>query len=151
MSDDKPGLTEDMVRKLLAMNPQLRGDGKTTKDVLADVKGRTAPPPIAAPASASAARPDLDKTLSELERDHKEHGAEADKRDDTLARQLASVGDQANAITAQARELVMRVFLAKDPDLTSAESARILAKEKAFLDRVGFSLEGLLAEKRKKR
>ncbi len=168
---DKPSeVTEELVRKLLQMNPNLRGDGKTTKEVLETVRGNlsgTPSTPQAAPTSSSAAvgkapnhsppsrpataaAPDLDGVLLRCSRQHDAALLEQKKEDDAIAAALRTCDDEERRARQRAHEIMIEAILGQDPGLQRPENLAVIDREKAFLSTIAFTLEKLLAAKRKR-
>jgi hypothetical protein len=144
--EKKEGLTEDMVRKLLQMNPQLRGEGKTTRDVLSSVLGAkpsTEPKPVKSEAT-------VDGVVARMARDLDAWTLAHKRERDIAAKQAKDLNDELNRITALACERMIEAVLAEDPGLVDPQNVALLEKEKAFLAHIGFSISKVLAAKHKR-
>ncbi len=158
MSEEKApaALTEHMVRLLLQMNPHLRGDGQTTKEVLELVRRdaartiRRSPEERAAARAAAAPARDLDAALLQLSRRLAADSLTHKKEADAIEAVLEQCDEQERRARAQALELLTAAILEQDPGLSLRENALLLEQEKSFLGSIAFSLEQLFAEKRRR-
>ncbi len=154
---DTPPLTEDMVRKLLQMNPHLRGSGQTTKDVLQSVRARVsrgpaeaAPPSGTSSPKSAAPAPDLDGLLLALSRQRDAETIERKKEEELVATRLRQCDEEERRARAQALELLIDALLEQDPALVRPEHGSLLEGAKAFLARIEFTPDRFLAAKRKR-
>jgi hypothetical protein len=149
VSDDgKPSaLTEEMVRKLLQMNPHLRGEGQSTRDVLAGTQKTVAAAP-AAPAAAPKER-DLDAMLARMSREQSTWTIEHKKQQEALSKRNVELDAIARSAQADACALVIAALLESDPAISKPENKALLVAEKTFLANIAFSVDKLLAAKRK--
>ena len=140
---------EEMVRKLLQMNPHLRGDGQSTKDVmtvLAQAKGpeqKKAPPPVNTGVLIALGQ-EVAKLKERLAREHSEVEREARE----LQQRKQTLETQRKMLPAQACAQVIAALLRIDPNLTQRRPQVLLEQQKAFLDSIGFSVAKLNAAER---
>ena len=143
--------TEDMVRTLMKMNPNLRGDGQSTKDVVAILHGQApARPQVSQPAS----KPVGLNLNVELERVREELGrtlAALKERDTLLRAHTTALAAERKSQPLRACEQIIDIVLALDPNLTQRNHQVMLQKEKPFLDRIGFTHAKLIAAERDRR
>lgn len=152
--EQRLGVSKDVLRKLMQMNPNLRG-GKTTEDLMRQVKStmKDAPKPVAVqsntaqkPGSAispGAARSDiLDSVINAK--------AEFDKEMKRVDAEVKRLTEERVAFQQKALMKLIDECLAIDPGLTSPKSQYVLQQEKAFLDKLGFSMQKLI-ERQKQR
>ncbi len=149
--EQRLGVSKDVLRKLMQMNPNLRG-GKTTEDLMRQVKStiNTSPPPAkqgvspAAKSSVSApAKGDVLDAVLAARADFEQHM----KRFEAEQKRLL---DERSAYQQKALLKLIDECLAVDPGLTSPKSQYVLQQEKAFLDKLGFSMQKLV-ERQKSR
>jgi hypothetical protein len=140
--EERLGVSKDVLRKLMQMNPNLRG-GKSTEDLMRQVKttmkdsGKPGAPAGGAAQKTGTAKGDiLDSVLAA-----KTEFEAASKRYEVEMKRLQEEK------TATQQKLLLKLIdecLATDPGLTSPKSQYVLQQEKAFLDKLGFSMQKLV-------
>jgi hypothetical protein len=146
--------TEEMVRKLMQMNPHLRGDGQSTKDVMSVLSksqsmgaGQATAKP--APVTPTAA-PNLSVELARLREAYQVALHDFDKDEAALKTLAQDLEKQKKALGGKACEQVIVALLKLDPNLTQRKHQVMLEKEKAFLDSIGFTPAKLIAAERER-
>lgn len=136
----KPELTEELVRSILAMNPHLRGEGESTKQVLAKFQAQQAGPP---PAKAPEQR-QLHEVIMIARRELSDATLEVERRRRALDAKKSSLIAARRTMGDQARELIVEAFKAYDPTLLKPDHQALVTREKAFLEKVRFSGQVLM-------
>lgn len=137
------GVNKETLRAALRLNPALRKnlDTEAAIDALAKAPRAQDPEPQ------HGAQP-LSKDVSEaLPKIHEEHDA-AEKR---IAAEIQKLKKELDELPGKSRQRVFAVLLNADPGLTGPMTAAMLKREKAFLDKVGFSVDWFIDQKTKKR
>ncbi|MCC6806054.1 MAG: hypothetical protein IT381_01410 [Deltaproteobacteria bacterium] len=146
MSEGSGGPTEDMVRRLLQLNPQLRGDGQSTRDVVSHMQDQfnAGQQKQAAPAPAKGGL-SLAEEIERLKRAYGERTAGLRDEQAHAKTERAGLAAQRKSVAEQACARVIDALLASDPDLTADATLAQLDAHAAFLKRIGFSQQKLLA------
>ena len=151
----KQTVSPDVVRKLLEMNPALRERGMTTNIAMGQMNEAQANKPASGAvvkkpmSSASTSRPqsggpDLFSAVNEL----RTRLVSGSKRiDDEIAR----LTKEKAALTHAMRDQLTQWFVANDPNIQSPVSQRVLDQEKKFFDQLGFTIDGYIAARTKKK
>lgn len=144
--DKKPALNEAMVRAILTMNPQLRGDGESTKtvmDKMTAMQGGAAPAaPVTKPLPQA---PKLHEIVRDVRGRYGEEMTARDKQRAALLARRSALEGERRALGEAACEVLIETFRQFDPNLTRREHQVLLANEKSFFDSIRFSAERLLA------
>ncbi|MCC6809669.1 MAG: hypothetical protein IT381_19725 [Deltaproteobacteria bacterium] len=149
-NDEKPrGPTEEIVRKLLAMNPHLRGEGQTTKDVMGLVAKNMAQPQAAPEPELKAAAKSLGQAFDAIIAEHAAATAELAKQRAALKAFTETLEAQKKAALVQACQRVVEAIMRFDRDLTERRHQVLLEQEKAFLSSIGFTAQKLVEAERK--
>lgn len=139
------GISPEMARALLSMNPKLREEGKNTAWVVASgQKAAHQGAQLQAQPATKAAKSGGD-VFSEL--DVLRRNLEAEEQQIDL--QTKQLQEQKIKAKRTALEAFMKVLLAKDPEMLSPMTQQAVADNKVFLDRLGFSVKGFVEMKRK--
>ncbi len=153
--EQRLGVSKDVLRKLMQMNPNLRG-GKSTEDLMRQVKTtmkeapKEAPKPAAAPPPKSAVAPsggdkgDMLEAVLKSKHDFDAHN----KR---FEAELKRIQDERAAYHQKALNQLLDACLVIDPGLTSPKTQYVLQQEKAFLDKLGFSMQKLIERQKLRR
>jgi molecular chaperone GrpE (heat shock protein) len=158
-ADDKSRINEEMVRRLLQLNPQLRGDGKSTKDVLSIIQKTTTEQP-AAGAPPPAERPrELKQTaaigtaeqIRQIKARYSQRIAALKKEQAEIAAKSKLLASQKKAATDQACHRLIDAILRIDPDLLNRGTQTVMETEAAFLSQVAYSPQKLVAEEKRRR
>jgi hypothetical protein len=151
--EQRLGVSKDVLRKLMQMNPNLRG-GKSTEDLMRQVKSQMKEGPKAADARGESAKsaittPSSDKgdVLDAVMRTKSEYDTQMKRFDAELKR----IQDERTVFLQQALTKLIDQCLAVDPGLTSPKSQYVLQQEKPFLDKLGFSMQKLVERQKKTR
>ncbi len=156
--EQRLGVSKDVLRKLMQMNPNLRG-GKTTEDLMRQVKS-TMKDSGAKPATAAANKPQAPSSAiggkaagggGDILNAVTAARGDFDKETKRFDAELKRLQDERAAFQ---QKLLLRLIdecLAVDPGLTSPKSQYVLQQEKAFLDRLGFSMQKLVERQKSKR
>jgi len=141
------GISPEMARALLSMNPKMREDGKNTAWVIASgqqaanqgarVQAEAQKQPAAKPAT------DLYSSFDEIKR-------KLESDDKAIDLQIKALQEQKLRLKADALESAMRAIMQKDPEMLSPMTQQALTDRKAFLDRVGFNVKSYVDFKRNK-
>lgn len=137
---DAARTNEEMVRKLLAMNPTLR-QGQSTAELVHKINQKNG---VAQPAAPAAQAVNLVTELEALrvEFDQAQHQVTTERRTaEEQKRQLIAEKSRVRVMVCQ--ELVSAIRRI-DINLTDRKNQVLLDKEKAFLAEVGFKMESLL-------
>lgn len=137
-AQQKDGLSPEMARKLLAMNPAMRDRGMNTQNLVADSQKKGAKPAAVASTSDKGLHSELEAIRRHLD-DEEKRITEAQKqleRDRILAKEKSFAS-------------LVKWLLAKDPDITSPLNQQALKDEATLLGRIGFDMKRY-AEARKK-
>ncbi|MCC6808185.1 MAG: hypothetical protein IT381_12240 [Deltaproteobacteria bacterium] len=146
--EQQSGISPEMARTLLSMNPKLREEGKNTAWVVSSGQkaahqgSQKQKAAAAAPAAKPAAAGDVFSELDTLKRK-----LELDEQQFDLQLQQIQV-EKARAKQSTLEDF-MRVLINKDPELLSPMTQQALADKKAFLDKLGFSVKAFVEFKRK--
>lgn len=144
--EDEGGVQADIARKILALNPKLRDAGLDTGGMVEKTKQRDAQP-AATPRPAGASVPSGNRIIDAFSEVKKQLDSDERRADAEIARlQKERVGAK-----TQALDRVMRWLSANDPDLRSPVTQAMLADEKAFLERIGFSIKRYMDAQKKSR
>lgn len=151
------GISPDMARALLQMNPAMRDKGVNTAWVVnqsqdaqhagkTGAKPATAKPATAKPATATASPSSGD--VYQLIETHEKRMAEDETRFDLEIKKLNEAKQQNRArILAE----LMTALAAKDPELLSPFTQQALSDKKAALEKLGFSVKGFAEHRRNSR
>ncbi|MCC6808486.1 MAG: hypothetical protein IT381_13760 [Deltaproteobacteria bacterium] len=130
------GVDLETMRKLLAVNPALRGAGDSTQDVLQRVRGKAS----ATESKAAAAPPAQDFFLATQALEQRFRGERKRLQQAKLALEA-----EERALIPATLAAFYDSLLAVDPNLTSPKTQYTLKKMQAFLHELGFSMDGLVA------
>lgn len=139
---------EEMVRKLLQMNPTLR-QGQSTEELVHKLNQKTpAVPASTAPTARGASTAaevidlvaELDALRVEFEQQH--HALIQKKRD--IEGQQANLLQERKAMRIQVKTELIAAIKRIDRNLTDRKNQQLLAKEQAFLIDIGYSTDDLL-------
>ncbi|MCC6806055.1 MAG: hypothetical protein IT381_01415 [Deltaproteobacteria bacterium] len=140
------GASQDVVRKALAINPELKGD-KSTRELFDEVKEARAgsAPAAAKPAKARDPKPlpkmalqDLAAVMAATEAWEEDELARISDAEAALAEREALLS--AGAITEQIRGEVEAAFRKFDPALKSPKTRALVEQEAAFFKSIGFKV-----------
>ncbi len=148
MADPPKNLTEDMVRTLLKMNPHLRGDGQSTKDVLSVIQTGVKKP-AAAPVTTKANELDLAAEVDKLRARFDAAMGELQAEENELKAALQQTAAERQKARRTVCDTVVQALLRLDRNLAKPEHQALLKKEQAFFSDIGFSIERLIAAGRK--
>jgi hypothetical protein len=142
------GISPEMARTLLQMNPKMREEGKNTAWVVASgqqaaTKGARVQAESAKQAAPKQGEGDLYTSFDDIKRK-----LELDENE--LEQQVKLLQQQKLQAKADALESAMRAIMQKDPEMLSPMTQQALADRKAFLDRLGFSVKTYVDFKRNK-
>ncbi|MCC6810607.1 MAG: hypothetical protein IT381_24465 [Deltaproteobacteria bacterium] len=141
-SQQAQGISPEMARKLLSMNPAMRERGMTTAQLVKD--SASAKPGSVKPAAKAAPEGGFETELVELK-----------NKLDAEEKRIAEAQKQLEQARAEAKQAsfhgVVKWLLSKDPDITSPLNQQVLKDEAAFLQRVGFDMKKYGEERKKKR
>jgi hypothetical protein len=136
-SDEKPaGMSPDMAKKLLAMNPALRQQGFSTEGIVAQKPVRQTPK-----ASASAAV-GFDALVVAAS------GELAEERK-LIAKEIEALERRGAEAKARALDRIGAWLLSNDPNMLSPVTQAAFNKHKPLLDSLGFSLPAFLEARAK--
>ncbi len=144
--EQRLGVSKDVLRKLMQMNPNLRGD-RTTDDLLQQVKNmkpQTAAPRPVNPSSAATAAQTPPAGNGDVLDVVLEARAQLDRETKRIEAELKRLQDERAAFQQKLLGKLIDRCLAIDPGLTSPKSQYVLQAEKAFLDKLGFSMQKLV-------
>lgn len=156
--EQRLGVSKDVLRKLMQMNPNLRG-GKTTEDLMRQVKStmnetqkpatlspaqKQPPPKSAIAGNQQKAGGDILDAVSHAKTDF-------DKEMKRFDAELKKLQEDRAAYQQKALLKLIDDCLAVDPGLTSPKSQYVLQQEKAFLDKIGFSMQKLVDRQKTKK
>ena len=166
--EERLGISKDVLRKLMQMNPALRG-GRSTEDLLRHVKaqmkegaprdatGGKAPAQRGGPGATmtggapaqrgSAATGGTPVRLGDISAAVTAAKLDFEAQQKRLDAELKRIENERAAFQQRALAALLDACLEIDPALASPQSQRILQQEKAFLDKLGFSA-AKLAERR---
>ncbi len=139
------GVDVETMRKLLAVNPNLRGEGDSTQDVLRRMRGSAASPSEKETKKASEHAPSEDIFLAAQALEQR-YRAERQR----LAAAKRAIEEEDRTLSARMLDTFYDDLLAIDPNLTSPKTQYTLKKMKPFLDELGFSMDGLIARQTRK-
>ncbi|MCC6808717.1 MAG: hypothetical protein IT381_14930 [Deltaproteobacteria bacterium] len=159
--EQRLGVSKDVLRKLMQMNPNLRG-GRSTEDLMRQVKTTMKDAPSQKPASVGVASGKPPPPKSAVQSPQQKGGgdildavvaARADfehqmKRFDAEQKRIQ---DERAAYQQKTLLKLIDECLAVDPGLTSPKSQYVLQQEKAFLDKLGFSMQKLVERQKQRR
>jgi hypothetical protein len=143
------GISPEMARALLSMNPKMREEGKNTAWVVssgqkaAHQSAQLQQTPAAKPGAGPAAKTsDLFSEIDTLKRK-----LELDEQQ--VDQQIKALQEAKTKLKQDALDQFQRALLGKDPELLSPMTQQALADRKSFLDRLGFSVKAFVEFKRK--
>jgi hypothetical protein len=144
------GISPDLARKLLEMNPKLRNDGFDTVGLVNQSQNAAVgkPPPkptapAAKPTQPTAPSESVVDTLAAI-------GKSLGEAEQTIDREIAALQDKKKQASAAALAQWIAWLQAHDPELRSPFTQEVLADEKALLDRLGFSVKDYVALRKKR-
>lgn len=136
--EEKPaGMSADMARKLLEMNPALRNQGLST-----DVIVNRAPQPGGPKPQAQKAQGFLELVALTVD------GVTAEHR--KIDEEIAALQRRKLAARDEAQQAIIKWLLGNDPDMLSPVTQRVIEQHKAVLEKIGFTVQGYLAERGKR-
>jgi hypothetical protein len=163
--DDKQlGVSKDVLRKLMQMNPTLRG-GQSTEDLMKSVKstlgqsgsaGQTAAAPKAvapAPKTVTAApktTASAPKAVADVLDVVTNARAEFERETQRFEAELKKLKTERDALVSRLCLGVIDQCLAIDPNLLSPKTQLVLKDEKAFLDKIGFTVQKMIERQKTK-
>ena len=129
------GMSSEMVRKAMQLNPKLRGN-RSTVDVLNELEAAAGQKPLtAAPAKAEAPEPATD--VMQVVAQTKDRW----KSDmDRLLKDEQRILAEKKALTQRSLDRVIEIIISVDPNLVSPRTLMLLDDEKAFLREIGFDV-----------
>lgn len=136
--DKKAGLSPEMAKALLAMNPALREQGFCEKKLVAASQAPQTVQPVAAKSTES---------LLEVVAGETTRLAEAQRAADDAIAKLKAEKDAAKAAALAA---VYAWLCKRDPDLLSPLTQRVLQQQKEKLAAIGFTIDGYMAARKKR-
>ncbi len=152
------GLSPDMARTLLSMNPKLREEGKNTAWVVRQAQqaqqggGKGAKPQAAQPAGSSTSAPkggaDVFGALDQLQKGFELEAQRIDVEKQKLEEQKKKLEQAQAQLKSKMLQEFTQWLLGKDPELLSPLTQQALSERKAFLDRIGFSVKYFADAKR---
>jgi hypothetical protein len=155
--EERLGVSKDVLRKLMQMNPKLRG-GASTEDLMRQVKttmkgaeptpaqSAQKPAPQKSPLSAQSGGQKGDVLDAVLEA-----RTDFDAQMKRFDAELKKLQDERVAYQQKLLLKLIDECLAIDPGLTSPKSQYVLQQEKAFLDKLGFSMARLIERQKQKK
>ncbi|MCC6806047.1 MAG: hypothetical protein IT381_01375 [Deltaproteobacteria bacterium] len=141
--------SKDLLRKARAVNPSLAEQGSTT-ELFMNVQAAKAKPaasttkPAATKGGGQAAAPSASASGGDFFTAfyaRKQHHQDERER---LTQELARVDRELATLGPSTAEALVELLLAADPGVANPQTLEILQREKAFLDRVGFSQRQLV-------
>jgi len=149
--DQRLGVSKDVLRKLMQMNPNLRG-GKSTEDLMRQVKSQINDGPksvdgTARPTGGSAVSAPKGDVLDAVIATKADFDTQMKRFDAEQKR----IQEERAAYQQKALLALIDNCLAVDPGLTSPKTQYVLQQEKPFLDKLGFSMQKLIERQQKKR
>ena len=146
--EQRLGVSKDVLRKLMQINPDLRG-GQSTEDLMKQVKTqlKTAPQATAgqqqkeAPVATPLAKTQPQGDVYDLVIGAK---TEFDREMQRLEFEIKRLQEERSAFGSRLCLKLIDQCLSTDPGLTSPKSQFVLQQEKAFLDKLGFSMAKLV-------
>lgn len=153
-----PGLSPDMARALLSMNPKLREEGKNTAWMVhssqqaqqSGAKGEKPKPPPSNVTVQTKPGADVFGVLDELKKHMEQETQRIDLEKRRLDDERRKLDEQMKKLNGQLLDQLCDWLLAKDPELLSPLTQQALSERKAFLDRLGFSAKQYSERKRRK-
>jgi hypothetical protein len=151
------GASEEYIRKLLQMNPALKGDGMSTNTAVAQLTGalsdaKDGKAPKAAAVGGTSAAADkiggqtLVQAMENVKRWMSTEQAALTGKEAELATQLKALQaeqkqilDAKKSIGERACSLFIERLLAIDPNMVSPKTQSLLDHERAFLTQIGFT------------
>lgn len=137
---DTTGISPEIARRVLDMNPRMRDEGKDTAWLVNESQANKlkggAQPGKAAPPGNKPARPSesVVATVGAL----KAQMADAEKRH---AKEVAEAQARLAQTKAQTLDALVSWLKQNDPELRSPFTQQVLEEDKAFFDKLGFSLK----------
>lgn len=144
------GISPEMARALLSMNPKLREEGKNTAWVVSSGQkavhqGAVQQQQQAAKPGAKQAGPGGHDAFTEIDA-RKKKLEEEDKR---VEAEIKALQDGRARAKQETLDGIMRFFAERDPELLSPMTQQALADNKVFLEKLGFSVKVFVEFKRK--
>lgn len=145
--DERLGVSRDMLKRLLEVNPNLRGE-KNTEDVLKDVKGalKSAAKPTPAPAKSPAQHSVVfggggtDDTANAIVARVGELREELAERHAAIDAEIKKLQDKRAAETTRVREILVSLRQLEPAAFESATVKKALAAAAAWLLAIGFKV-----------
>ncbi|MCC6808761.1 MAG: hypothetical protein IT381_15150 [Deltaproteobacteria bacterium] len=144
LGEKKPrGVSPDVARKILDLNPKLREEGKDTAWMVGQSASAQQGNKAALAPSPSASPPDSQKAFAAQQ-------AALDKDDARIDTEIKRLQEEKAANKRRTLDELIAWLFENDPELRSPMTQQTMSETKAFLDRIGFSMK-VYSDAKKKR
>jgi hypothetical protein len=154
-----PGLSPDMARALLSMNPKMREEGKNTAWVVREAQSaqkqakqgaKPQTPSAVVPASLMPkAGTDVTGALQQLKKGFQSETERIEVEKKKLDEEKKKLEQQQAQLKAKLLAELTQWLIAKDPELLSPLTQQALSDNKTFLDGIGFSMKYFIEAKKR--